>query len=207
MLFHRNNIAYLTLILFMLPLIILPSIILKVNIETSNLENIINSSDNKTLECYNLTYSFIYQQNLDERYLSLKSYLKSFISVCIVIIIAYSLKIILSIYFSLMVIEEEMTDEANKMYLLLIAGPARILSFIPSIVCVILLRIRSYTDNCEEFMNYYDLCFPEYGENFKNSFSDIMNIKTYTLCVLIFFVWEIVYNVLINIFIFCQNEQ
>ena len=202
---HKNNIAYLTLVLFMLPLIILPSIILNVDIETTNLENIISSSDNKTSECYNLTYSFIYQQNLDERYLSLKSYLRSFISVCIVIIIAYSLKIIFSIYFSLMVIEEEMTDEANKMYLFYIASPVRILAFIPSIVCVILLRIRSYTDNCEQFMNYYNLCLPEYGENFKNNFSDIMNIKTYTLCVLIFFVWEIVYNVLIMLFIGAQN--
>ena len=104
-----------------------------------------------------------------------------------------------------MVIEEEMTDEANKMYLFYIASPVRILAFIPSIVCVILLRIRSYTDNCEQFMNYYNLCLPEYGENFKNNFSDIMNIKTYTLCVLIFFVWEIVYNVLIMLFIGAQN--
>ena len=49
---HKNNITYLTLVLFMLPLIILPSIILilNVNIETSNLENIISSSDNKTSE-------------------------------------------------------------------------------------------------------------------------------------------------------------
>ena len=201
---HKNNIAYLTLVLFMLPLIILPSIILNVDIETTNLENIISSSDNKTSECYNLTYSFIYQQNSDERYISLKSYLRSFISVCIVIIIAYSLKIMFSINFAFL-IERGMRDGANGMYLFFIAGPVRILAFIPSIVCVILLRIRSYTDNCEQFMNYYNLCLPEYGENFKNNFSDIMNIKTYTLCVLIFFVWEIVYNVLIMLFIGAQN--
>ena len=127
---HKNNIAYLTLVLFMLPLIILPSIILilNVNIETSNLENIISSSDNKTSECYNLTYSFIYQQNSDERYLSLKSYLRSFISVCIVIIIVYSLKIIFSINFAFL-IEKGMRDGANAMYLFYIASPARILFY------------------------------------------------------------------------------
>ena len=200
---HKNNICYLTTIIFMLPLIVLSSIILSVNIKTSNLETIIYSSDEISSECYNLTYSFIFKQSSDERYLSLDSYLSSFISVCIVIIVTFILKIIFSAIFA-MLIEEEMVDGANCMYLFYIDSPARILSFIPGLVCVILLRIRSYTDNCEAFMNYYDLCSAYYGENFKNNFSSIINVKTYTLCVVIFFVWEIIYHGIIGLYISCQ---
>ena len=86
----------------MIPPIVLSSIILSVNIKISNLENIINSSYEFSSECYNLTYSFIYQQNKDERYLSLDSYLTSFISVCLVIIVFYTLKIIYTPFFTMM---------------------------------------------------------------------------------------------------------
>ena len=87
---HKYNICYLTSIIFMIPLIVIPSIILSINIKTSYLETIIKSSGEYSSECYNLTYSFIYNQNTDERYLSLDSFLTSFISVCIVIIVSYS---------------------------------------------------------------------------------------------------------------------
>ena len=113
---HKNNICYLTTIIFMIPLIVLSSIILSVNIKTSNLETIIYSSDEISSECYNLTYSFIFKQSSDERYLSLYSYLSSFISVCVVIIVTFILKIIFSAIFA-MLIEEEMVDGANCMYL------------------------------------------------------------------------------------------
>ena len=69
------------------------------------------------------------------------------------------------------------------MYLIYLALPARILFFIPLIICTIILRIRSYTDNCEESMKYYNLCSAKYGDEFKNNFNGIMNITTYTLCV------------------------
>ena len=91
------------------------------------------------------------------------------------------------------------------MYLIYLALPARILFFIPLIICTIILRIRSYTDNCEEFMKYYDLCSAKYGDEFKNNFNGIMNITTYTLCVVIFFVVEIIYNLIIGLFIFYQK--
>ena len=95
---HENNIRYLSTIIFMIPPIILSFIILSINIKTSNLESIIKSSDDFSGECFNQTYGFIYHQNTDERYLSLDSYLTSFISVCVTIIVFYSLKIIFSIY-------------------------------------------------------------------------------------------------------------
>ena len=102
-----------------------------------------------------------------------------------------------------MFIEEENDDEGNCL-LFYIDSPARILFFIPGLVCVILLRIRSYTDNYEAFMNYYELCSAYYGENFKNNFSAIINVKTYTLCVVIFFVWEIICHGIIVSYITCQ---
>ena len=199
MVLHKYNICYLTSIIFMIPLIVIPSLILMINIKTSNLENIIKSSEEHSSKCYNLTYSFIYNQNTDERYLSLDSYLISFISVCIVIIASYSLNIIYTAIFSTFLTDEE--DFGNTMSLSFYDTPIRIIFFIPSIVGVILLRIRSYTDNCEVFMNYYELCSLNYGDNFKDNFSGIMKIKTFTLCVVILFVWEIIYHLIIFLFI------
>ena len=198
---HKINICYLTSIIFMIPLIVIPSIILSINIKTSNLETIIKSSGEYSSECYNLTYSFIYNQNADERYLSLDSYLTSFISVCIVIIVSYSLNIIYTAIFSTLLVDDD--EEANNIYALLFCDtPIRIIFFIPSIVGVILLRIRNYTDNCEAFMNYYELCSLSYGDDFKDNFSGIMKINAYTLCVVILFVWEIIYHLIIFLFIY-----
>ena len=42
---HKYNICYLTSIIFMIPLIVIPSLILMINIKTSNLENIIKYSE------------------------------------------------------------------------------------------------------------------------------------------------------------------
>ncbi len=199
---NRNNKLYLSIIIFIIPLIVLPIIILTVKIPTSDLKNII-SSDNDLSECYNLTYSFIYNQKSDENYSSLHSYLKSFISVCIVIIIIYFLKIIYTACFAF-TLEGRMVDGANGMYLFYIDFPARIISFIPVIVCVILLRVRSYTKKCEVFMDYYNLCSSYYGDSFKNTFSNIMNIRTYTLCVVILFALEIIYHAIIAFAIMTQ---
>jgi len=46
-------------------------------------------------------------------------------------------------------------------------------------------------------MNYYDLCSPIYGDDFKNNFSNIMHIKIYASLTLIFFIAEIVYHAII----------
>ena len=70
-----------------------------------------------------------------------------------------------------------------------------------------ILRKRSYTDNCETFMKYYELCSSKYGDGFKANFSNIMNITTFTLCVVILFVWKIIYHLIISLFIFCQEES
>ena len=200
---NRNNICYLSIILFIIPPIVFSAIILSVKIKASNLESIISSPEQISSECYNLTYSFINEQKSDENFLSLNSYLKSFTPLCIVIIIAYTIKIFYSAYFS-MILEGGRKDGANGMYLFYIDTPARILSCIPLIVCVILLRIRSYTKNCEVFMNYYNLCSDYYGDSFKNSFSNIMSIRTYTLYIVILFVWEIVYHAIIAMCILNQ---
>ena len=192
---NRNNKLYLSIIIFIIPLIVLPIIILTVKIPTSDLKNII-SSDNDLSECYNLTYSFIYNQKSDENYSSLHSYLKSFISVCIVIIIIYFLKIIYTPCFAF-VLAEDMDYGYNLMLLLYGDFPARIISFIPVIVCVILLRVRSYTKKCEVFMDYYNLCSSYYGDSFKKTFSNIMNIKIYTLLIVILFVLEIIYHAIL----------
>ena len=193
---HRNNKLYLSIIIFMIPPIVLSAIILSARIKASNLENIISSPEPILSECYNLTYSFINEQNSDKNYISLHSYLKSFLPLCIVIIIAYVIKIFFSIYFA-SILEEEMVDGANGMYLIYIDAPARILSFIPLIVCVIILIVRSFTINSEVFMNYYNLCSDYYGDSFRNSFSSIMNIRIYTLLVVILFVWETIYHAII----------
>ena len=202
---NRNNKIYLSIIIFIIPLIVLPIIILTVKIPTSDLKNIINSN-NDLSECYNLTYSFIYNQKSDENYSSLHSYLKSFISVCIVIIIIYFLKIIYTACFAF-TLEGRMVDGANGMYLFYIDFPARIISFIPVIVCVILLRVRSYTKKCEVFMDYYNLCSSYYGDSFKNTFSNIMNIRTYTLSVVILSALEFIYHAIIFLAIFFQREK
>ena len=202
---NRNNKIYLSIIIFIIPLIVLPIIILTVKIPTSDLKNIINSN-NDLSECYNLTYSFIYKQKSDENYSSLHSYLKSFISVCIVIIIIYFLKIIYTACFAF-TLEGRMVDGANGMYLFFIDFPARIISFIPVIVCVILLRVRSYTKKCEVFMDYYNLCSSYYGDSFKNTFSNIMNIRTYTLSVVILSALEFIYHTIIFFAIFFQKEK
>jgi len=90
---NNNNKYYLSIIIFMIPIIVLSIIILSVKIKTSNLESIISSPVQKNASlCYNLTNSFINEQKSDERYLSLHSYLKSFTPVCIVIIIIYFIK-------------------------------------------------------------------------------------------------------------------
>jgi len=178
----------------MIPIIVLSIIILSVKIKTSNLESIISSPVQKNASlCYNLTNSFINEQKSDERYLSLHSYLKSFTPVCIVIIIIYFIKIIFSACIG-MIFEEDVPD---AMLLLYINLPGRILSFIPSIVCVIILIIKSFNKKCELFMNYYDLCSPIYGDDFKNNFSNIMHIKIYASLTLIFFIAEIVYHAII----------
>ena len=77
----RDNICYLTVIIFMIPLIVLSAIILCVKIKTSNLKRIINSStrNSSNAYCYDQTDSFINNQKSDENYSSLHSYLKSFI--------------------------------------------------------------------------------------------------------------------------------
>ena len=192
----------------MIPLIVIPSIILSINIKTSNLETIIKYSEEYSSECYNLTFNFIYNQNADERYLSLDSYLTSFISVCIVIIVSYSLNIIYTAIFSTLLVDDVDDEEASNLYALLFCDtPIRIIFFIPSIVGVILLRIRNYTDNCEAFMNYYELCSLNYGDDFKDNFNGIMKIKAYTLCVVILFVWEIIYHLIIFLFIYFKPPQ
>ena len=85
--------------------------------------------------------------------------------------------------------------------------PIRIIFFIPSIVGGILLRIRNYTDNCEAFMNYYELCSLSYGDDFKDNFRGIMKINAYTLCVVILFVWEIIYHLIIFLFNYFKPQQ
>ena len=130
---NRNNICYLTIILFIIPPIVLSAIILSVKIKASNLECIISSPEQISSECYNLTYSFINEQKSDENFLPLNSYLKSFTPLCIVIIIAYTIKIFYSTYFS-MILEGGRKDGADGMYLIIIDTPARILSCIPLIV-------------------------------------------------------------------------
>ena len=198
-----NGKVYLTTIIFMIPLIVLSAIILGVKIKTSNLESIISSADQISSECYNLTYSFINEQKSDEKYLSLYSYLKSFTPVCIVIIITYSIKIIYSAIFANCV-EKDMEGGVNLMFLIYIDAPARILSFIPLIVCIIILIVRSSTSNCEVFMNYYNLCSDYYGESFKNNFRNIICIRIYTLFIVILFVWEIIYHAIIFRYIMNQ---
>ena len=49
---NKNNRYYLTIIDFMIPIIVLSSIILKVKIETSNLESIISSPNQKKIYLY-----------------------------------------------------------------------------------------------------------------------------------------------------------
>ena len=199
---NKNSIIFTTTVIFMIPLIVLSSLILRTKIETENLEKIIDNPQSQS-DCYELTYSFVKEHNTDERYISLNTYLKSLTPVCIVIIVFYSIKMILSIGFSCF-LESEMTDGANAMYLCYFDVPARILSFIPIIVCVILLRVRGYTTKCEVFMNFYEQCSKYYGESFIDNFKGIMRINTLTLCVVIFFVWEVVYHGIIFAFIVFQ---
>ena len=148
------------------------------------------------------TYYFVKEQNTDERYISLNTYLKSLTPLCIVIIVFYSLKIILSFIFTRLLIQEMV--EANTLYICFFYIPARIITFIPIIVCVILFRIRGYTTKCEVFMNFYEQCSKYYGESFIDNFKDIMRINTLTLCVVILLVLEVVYHGIIFSVILCK---
>ena len=186
----------------MVPLIVLSAIILNTDIKTSDLKNIIISSDEFSSNCYNLTLSFIKEQNSDERYKSLDSYLKSLEPVCIALIVFYSITIFFSAITGMFLKESQRLDITNLLIILYSNIPVRIILLISSITCITILRIRSYTDNCEVFMNYYELCSAYYGDNFKNNFSNIINVKTYTLCIIILFVWDIVYYAIIS---FCAS--
>ena len=196
-----DNILLATTVFFMIPLIVLSSLILSTKIKTENLEKIIDTPQSQ-YDCYLFTYYFVKEQNTDERYISLNTYLKSLTPLCIVIIVFYSLKIILSFIFTWLLIQEMV--EANTLYICFFYIPARIITFIPIIVCVILLRIRGYTTKCEVFMNFYEQCSKYYGESFIDNFKDIMRINTLTLCVFILFVWEVVYHGIIFSVILCK---
>ena len=196
-----DNILLATTVFFMIPLIVLSSLILSTKIKTENLEKIIDTPQSQS-DCYLFTYYFVKEQNTDERYISLNTYLKSLTPLCIVIIVFYSLKIILSFIFTRLLIQEMV--EANTLYICFFYIPARIITFIPIIVCVILLRIRGYTTKCEVFMNFYEQCSKYYGESFIDNFKDIMRINTLTLCVVILFLWEVVYHGIIFSVILCK---
>ena len=196
-----DNILLATTVFFMIPLIVLSSLILSTKIKTENLEKIIDTPQSQS-DCYLFTYYFVKEQNTDERYISLNTYLKSLTPLWIVIIVFYSLKIILSFIFTRLLIQEMV--EANTLYICFFYIPARIITFIPIIVCVILLRIRGYTTKCEVFMNFYEQCSKYYGESFIDNFKDIMRINTLTLCVVILFLWEVVYHGIIFSVILCK---
>ena len=196
-----DNILLATTVFFMIPLIVLSSLILSTKIKTENLEKIIDTPQSQS-DCYLFTYYFVKEQNTDERYISLNTYLKSLTPLCIVIIVFYSLKIILSFIFTRLLIQEMV--EASTLYICFFYIPARIITFIPIIVCVILLRIRGYTTKCEVFMNFYEQCSKYYGESFIDNFKDIMRINTLTLCVVILFLWEVVYHGIIFSVILCK---
>ena len=198
----RNSKAYLSIILFIIPIIVLSAVILSVKIETSNLKNIISSHDKFSSECYNLTYSFINEKNSDKNYISLHSYLKSFQGPCTVIIIIFSIKIFYTIFFTSIL--ENMIWGYKDICLIYVDVPGRIISFIPVIICIILLGIRIDRDNCEVFMNYYNLCSAYYGDNFKKNFANIMNIIIYAICIAIIFVLEIIYHAFIFKYILDQ---
>ena len=196
---NRNNILYVIIIIFIIPSIVLTSIILSSKIEVSNLEsNIISHEQNKT-ECYNLTYNFINNKQSNKIYLSLDSYLESFLVPCIVIIVAYSAKIIFTAFFGLIL--ECSKDGIHPFCLCIFELPARLIFFVPLIVFIVILRIRSNIEFCQDFIDYYNFCSDELGDNFKYSFSNIMNISTYTLWIIILFVLEIIYHGIIFCYI------
>ena len=56
---NKNKILYLSIIIFIIPLIVLSIFILSSDAKTSTLENIITSPDQDKTECYYLTYNFI----------------------------------------------------------------------------------------------------------------------------------------------------
>ena len=73
---NKNSIIFITTVIFMIPLIVLSSLILRTKIETENLEKIIDTPQSQS-DCYLFTYYFVKEQNTDERYISLNTYLKS----------------------------------------------------------------------------------------------------------------------------------
>ena len=116
---NKNNAFFVTTVIFMIPLIVLSSLILSTKIKTENLEKIIDAPHNPS-DCYDLTYSFVKEQNTDERYISLNTYLKSLTPLCIVIIVFYSIKIIFTLCFS-GIIEPDMMDGV-KWYVFMLYG-------------------------------------------------------------------------------------
>ena len=202
---HRNNTCYATTLIFMVPLIVLSSFILVINIRTENLEKIIDTPQEQT-ECYLLTYSFVKEQSTDERYLSLNSYLKSLKPFSIAIIVCYSVKIIYSSIFTSLFTKNTKYG-ANGMLIVYFVVPARIISFIPIIVCVILLGVFVYNKKSEIFMKYYEECSKYYGESFINNFSNIIKINIYTLCIIVLFAWEIIYHAIITLCIMFEKNH
>ena len=101
---------------------------------------------------------------------------------------------------------ENMAGGYNAMILLYVDVPGRIISFIPVIICIILLGIRIDRDNCKVFMDYYNLCSAYYGDNFKKNFASIMNIRIYAICVAIIFALEIICHAFIFKYILDQDD-
>ena len=146
-----NNYLYLGTILFMIPLIIFPFIILSKKIDTSNLQNILALNKNVSSECYKFTYSFIYESKSDKNYLSLESYLDSLTISCIVLIIIYFIRIIFSFCLGNSFASTPI-DGGNGMFIAYICLPFSLIALIPISICISKLNKRSLHENCELFI-------------------------------------------------------
>ena len=197
---NRNNCLYFGTILFMIPLIIFSFRILFTKTDISNLKNILAYFGDDSSKCYKLTYSFIYESKLDKNYLSLESYLGSLNTPCIVLIITYFIRIMFSACFG-NTFASTGIDGGNGMFIVYFCLPFSLIALIPISICISYFNLENY----ELFMNYYKLCSNYYGDEFKNSLNNIMNIQKLTKNIKYSVYFEMAYHFLVFYLIFAQK--
>ena len=198
---NKNNAFFVTTVIFMIPLIVLSSLILSTKIKTENLEKIKDAPHNPS-HCYNLTYSF--EKRAKYRW---KIY-----------IIKYIFKIIntsLYSYYSILFYKNNFYtlffwnywtryDWWSKWYVFMLYGcPSKNYIFYSNnSLCNIIKNQRIYN----KLRSVHELLWTMFHilwDNFIDNFKGIMIINTLTLCAVILFVWEVVYHGIVFSVIVC----
>ena len=86
-------------------------------------------------------------------------------------------------------------------YIVYFCLPFSLIALIPILICISYFNLENY----ELFMNYYKLCSNYYGDEFKNSLNNIMNIQKLTKNIKYSVYFEMAYHFLVFYLICAQK--